>query len=373
MSQRPRGTRAHTPTEIPPRGWWDIMLRVKSEVAADHVSVVSAGVAFFGLLAIFPAIGAVISIADFFLDPANIADQLESMVTLLPENAAAIIQDQIVKVTGGDDTATGFAALFGIALALYGATKGMMTLMEGMNIAYDETETRGMVMLYATGIALTLCLIFGLLAAIGLVMVLPVLFGFLALPDWFETLVTWLKWPLLAAFTMLGLSVVYRFGPARENPKWRWVSPGAVVATVLWLAGTVAFSIYAQNFGSYNETYGTLGGVIILLTWLWLSSFIVLLGAELNSEMEHQTRKDTTTGAARPMGQRGAIKADTRPEGLEGRDIGSSPDRHRGVQDRAGEALGAVRKRPAAAALLGAALLWRAFGPRGSGKGPTDS
>lgn len=358
-----RGIRAQGPTEIPARGWWDIMMRVKSEVATDHVSVVSAGVAFFGLLAIFPAIGALISIAGFFLDPSNIADQLETMVALLPENAAAIIHDQILKVTGGDETATGFAALLGIALALYGATKGMMTLMEGMNIAYDETETRGMVMLYATGIALTLFLIFGLLAAIGIVMVLPVLFGFLALPDWFETLVTWIKWPLLATFTIVGLAVIYRFGPSRENPKWRWVSPGAVVATVLWLIGTVAFSVYAQNFGSYNETYGTLGGVIILLTWLWLSSFIVLLGAELNSEMEHQTRKDTTTGAARPMGQRGAVKADTRPEGLG--DGERYSDEHRSAGAMHVGTLDAVRKRPAAATLLGILMLWGIFGPKG--------
>ncbi|WP_022708522.1 YihY/virulence factor BrkB family protein [Paracoccus zeaxanthinifaciens] len=309
-----RGRRAEAPTEIPAKGWWDILKRVKNEISSDHVSVVSAGVAFFGLLAIFPAIAAVISIAGFFLDPADVAGQLDSLVTILPESAASIIQDQITAVTGGDETATGIAALFGIAVAFYGATKGMLTLMEGMNVAYDEEETRGIVALYATGGALTLFLIFGILVSMGAILVVPVVLDVLPLPGIVETIISWAQWPVLAALTMFGLAVVYRFGPSREDPKWRWVSPGAIVATILWLAGTVGFSIYAQNFGSYNETYGTIGGVIILLTWLWISAYIVLAGAELNSEMEHQTRLDTTTGQPRPQGQRGAVKADTDPD-----------------------------------------------------------
>lgn len=315
-ANRDRGRNARKPSDIPAKGWWDILKRVKSEISSDHVSVVAAGVAFFGLLAIFPAIAAVISIAGFFLDPADVAGQLDSLATLLPESAASIIQSQITAVTGGDETATGLAALFGILIAFYGATKGMLTLMEGMNVAYDEDETRGVVKLYATGAALTLFLIFGILIALGVILILPVVLDVVPLPDEVTTIISWAQWPVLAVLTMFGLAVVYRFGLARENPEWRWVSPGAVVATLLWLAGTVAFSIYAQNFGRYNETYGTIGGVIILLTWLWISAYIVLAGAELNSEMEHQTRKDTTTGPDLPQGQRGAIKADTNPDEL---------------------------------------------------------
>ncbi|QFT93153.1 hypothetical protein FIU86_09875 [Roseovarius sp. THAF9] len=315
MQDATRGQSANHPTEIPRRGWWDILLRVKSKIVADHVSVVSAGVAFFGLLAIFPAATTLISISGLLLDPSDVASQLEALVAMLPQNAAAIIEEQVLQVTGGDETATGFAALFGLLLALYGATKGMMTLMEGMNIAYDEAEKRGFILLYATGIALTLLVIVGLIIAIGAMIVLPALIGYLGLPETVETAIIWLQWPLFTFLTVLGLSVLYRFGPSRANARWRWVSPGAVVATILWLIGTVGFSIYVQNFGSYNETYGTLGGVIILLTWLWLSSFIVLAGAELNSEIEHQTRKDPTTGPAQPEGQRGAVKADTHPHG----------------------------------------------------------
>lgn len=365
MSNETRGQAATTPAEIPAVGWWDILKRVKSEVSDDHVSVVSAGVAFFGLLAVFPAVAALIAIVGFVLDPSDIADQLGKIVSLLPENAAAIIQDQIVQVTGGDETATGFAAVIGFLLALYGATKGMMTLMEGMNIAYDETETRGVVRLYATGVALTLFLIVGLLLAFGVILVLPAVIGLFGLPDGFETAVSWLQWPLLAVLTMLGLAVVYRFGPSRQDPKWRWVSPGAVLSTILWLVGTIGFSVYAQNFGSYNETYGTLGGVIILLTWLWLSAFIILGGAELNSEIEHQTRKDTTTGPARPEGQRGAIKADTRPEELAGRDWTESKNEHAFPAEDNKNVLrnrpqGSLDRKPLSlgAALLGATLAW---------------
>lgn len=318
MENKPRGQTATRPAEIPRRGWWDIARRLVWGIPADHLSVVAAGVAFFGLLAIFPAVVALISIAGVLLDPSDVASQLEVYVTMLPQEAAAIIKDQIVKVTGGDEKATGFAAILGLLLAVYGATRGMMTLMEGMNIAYGEKETRGFVALYATGVVLTMVIIVGLLTALVFVIVLPVISGFLGLSGAVETAITWLQWPVLAALAVLGLAVLYRFGPARANAKWRWISPGAVAATVLWMIGTIGFSIYTQNFGSYNETYGTLGGVIILLTWLWLSSFIVLAGAKLNAEIEHQTGRDTTTGPPKPMGERGAVKADSYPEGLAG-------------------------------------------------------
>ena len=157
---------------------------------------------------------------------------------------------------------------------------------------------------------------FGLLLSIAVVVVLPALPGTLGLPSGIVAAIKWGRWLLLAVFSVAGLAVLFRFGPSREDPEWRWVTWGAVIATVLWVAGSLGFSLYVRNFGSYNETYGTLGGVIILLTWLWLSAYIVLLGAEINSEMEHQTRHDSTTGCDLPMGRRGAVKAD---------EVGESP------------------------------------------------
>ncbi len=311
-----RGRQARNPSEIPAKGWRDIAFRVKDELTRDHVSVVSAGVAFFGLLALFPAIGALISITGLFLDPGAIESQLESIASVLPQDAASILQEQAQSVASNSETGLGLTALIGVVLSLYGASKGMSTLMEGMNIAYDEEEERGIVKGYAVSFALTLVLILGLLIALGTTVVVPALLGSLGLPDIVVTLVEWGRWPLLALFTVLGLSVLYRFGPSREDPEWRWVTWGSVVATILWVAGSVGFSIYVRNFGSYGESYGALGGVIILLTWLWLSAYIVLLGAEINSEMEHQTEHDTTTGRERPQGERGAVKAD---------DTGKSP------------------------------------------------
>ncbi|MGR3485887.1 MAG: YihY/virulence factor BrkB family protein [Paracoccaceae bacterium] len=305
-----RGRDARRPTEIDGKGWRDILMRTKTEITVDHVSVVSAGVAFFGLLALFPAIAAVVSIAGLLLDPATMEQQIAGVAAVLPQDAAAILTDQAAKVAA-NDTAAGWGVALGILLALYGAQKGMKTLIEGMNIAYDETEDRGFVKLYLTSFALTLFLIFGLIVGFGFAIVAPAVAAALSLPGWIEALLTYAVWPLLAVLTVIGLAVLYRFGPSRSPAQWSWLTPGALVATALWIAGSIGFSIYVANFGTYNESYGTLGGVIVLLTWLWLSAFIVLLGAELNSEMEHQTARDTTIGGREPMGHRGAVKADT--------------------------------------------------------------
>lgn len=311
-----RGRAARRPSDIPAAGWRDIGMRVYAELSRDHVSVVAAGVAFFGLLALFPAVGAVMSVAALVTDPAMIETQLAEFLAVLPENAAAIIQKQAQAVASSGETGLGLAALLGVALSIYGASKGMRTLIEGMNIAYDEEEKRGFFKKLAVSLGLTLFLVFGLLLSIAVVVVLPALLGTLGLPGGIVAVIEWGRWLLLAVLSVAGLAVLYRFGPSREDPEWRWVTWGAVIATVLWVAGSLGFSLYVRNFGSYNETYGTLGGVIILLTWLWLSAYIVLLGAEINSEMEHQTRHDSTTGRDLPMGRRGAVKAD---------EVGESP------------------------------------------------
>jgi membrane protein len=284
-----RGRPISSPSQIHKRGWWDILLRVKTKLVKNHVSIVAAGVAFFGLLAVFPAITALISIAGLVLDPATIETQLASLADVLPQDAAEIIKSQAAKVVSGAGTGLGLAALGGLLVSLYSASKGTKSLMEGMNIAYGETEDRSFLMVNLVALALTLFLILGFVGAIVAVMAAPALIAAIGLPEGLETLVTYGRWPMLAVFAIIGLAVIYRYGPSRHTPAWRWVSVGAVVATLVWLLGSFAFSVYVSNFGVYNETYGTLAGLIILLVWLWLSGFVVLLGAELNSEIEHQS------------------------------------------------------------------------------------
>jgi membrane protein len=305
-----RGRGARSPRDIPGSGWRDILVRTWRAIGADHVSVVAAGVAFFGLLALFPAIAAFVSMAGFFIDPQQMQEQVSTYTEALPPEAAEIVNRQAEQVASSD-SAAGWGAALGFLLALWGASKGVKTLMEGMNIAYAEEEKRNFLVFNLVALALTLFLIFGLVVAVGAAVVAPALASFMSFPPWIAGVMTYAPWPLLLVLTIVGLAVIYRYGPSRETAEWRWLTPGAVVATVIWLIGSVGLSVYVSNFGSYNATYGALGGVIVLLLWLWLSSFAVLLGAELNAEIEHQTRTDTTTGAPRPMGARGAEKADT--------------------------------------------------------------
>ncbi len=306
-----RGRDAATPGNIPARGWRDIAWRVKAVLDDDHIATFAAGVAFFGLLALFPAVGATIAFAALMMDPMMIELELEGLLTALPPEAALILTGQLREVAAGAGGGMGVAAIFGLLVSLYSASKGMKVLIEGMNLAYEEKETRGFLRLNLLSIAMTLGMILGLVMAMGAMIAVPAMLGTLGLSAAAEALLRYGRWLVLAALALFGLAVLYRYGPSRDAPKWRWVSPGAIAATLLWLAGSALFSVYAANFGTYNETYGTLGGVIILLTWLWLSAFIVLLGAELNSEIEHQTARDTTKGPERPMGERGAQMADT--------------------------------------------------------------
>ena len=306
-----RGRQAERPGDIPKPGWRDILWRTKDEISDDHVSMVAASIAFYGLLAIFPAIAAMISVWGLLFDPQQIAQQIESVTGTLPEGAAGIINDQVEAVAAGAGTGVSVAAIVGILLALYSASKGMKAMIEGLNIIYDEEEQRGFIKLNLVTLILTLGLIAMMIVALGTITVIPALLGNLGLGEVFRTLLDYARWPVLVVVALVGLAILYRYAPSRDAPQWQWVSPGAVTATVLWLIGSIAFSIYVRNFGSYNETYGSLGAVVILLMWFWLSAFIVLLGAELNCEIERQTERDTTAGRPKPRGERGAYAADT--------------------------------------------------------------
>lgn len=306
-----RGRSAETPTEIPTLGWKDIAFRVKDEIAADRVGLIAAGIAFYGLLALFPAITALIAISGLLVEPSQIVDQLEGLSGLMPEEVISIITTQATAVAGSREGGLGLAAIAGVLIALYSASKGMASLIDGINVAYDEEEKRGFVRLKLVTFGLTLFLMIGLLIALMATLGLPALLAILEFGQVFAILMTAGLWVGLFCLTIFGLSVLYRYAPSRSAPKWLWASPGAVIACLIWVAASAGFAFYVGNFGSYNESFGTLAGVIVLLMWFWISAFIILFGAELNGEIEAQTRVDTTIGPDEPMGSRNAVKADT--------------------------------------------------------------
>ncbi len=310
-AEKGRGRSANTPAEIPARGWKDILWRTYEEFGKDRIMSVAAGVTYYALLAVFPAIAALVSIYGLFADPAAIQDHLVTLSGVLPGGALDIIREQIVRIASQGRGALGFGFIFGLGLSLWSANAGIKAVFDALNIVYDEEEKRSFVMLNLLSLSFTLGAILFILSALAAIIVLPILFTFIGLGTGTERMLAILRWPVLLIGVVLGLSLVYRFGPSRDKAEWRWVTPGGIVAALLWLAVSMLFSWYVGNFGSYNETYGSLGAVIGFMTWIWLSSIIVLLGAEINAEMEHQTAKDTTEGPHQPMGARGARMADT--------------------------------------------------------------
>lgn len=305
------GAQADSPAAIPRRGWWQVLRRAFAQSSAHNVSILAGGVAFFAFLAVFPALIAALTLYGLVADPATVASQVQSLVGGLPQDAQALITGQLQALAAPPGTALGVGLVVSVLAALWSASTGTSNLMSAVNIAYDEDETRGFVRLRGTALLLTLGAIVFVLLTLALVAVVPVLLGALPLGVVGTVLAQVLRWVLLVGVVVVALVVVYRVAPDRDAPRLRWVGTGAAVATVLWVAGSVAFSLYVNNFGSYNATYGALAGVVVLLLWLYLTSYLVLLGAEINAESERQTRRDTTRGAPQPMGERRAQAADT--------------------------------------------------------------
>lgn len=305
-----RGRHAEKPSEVPPAGWLDILSRTRQQLAEDNLTVVAAGVAFYGFVAVVPALAALIGLYALIADPAQITRHVEALAQVAPHEVMPLLREQMNRITT-DNQAAGVSAVTGLLVACYSSASAMKALITGLNIAYDERERRSFLRLNAVALLLTLCGIAGALLAIGLVAVAPAALGHLGLSGGVETAVGWLRWPVLALGFVLALAVVYRFGPSREEAQWRWVSWGAVAGAALWLLGSTLFSLYVSRFGSYDRTYGSLGAIVVFLLWLFISALAVLLGAELNSEMERQTKKDTTDGPPAPLGRRGAHAADT--------------------------------------------------------------
>ena len=289
-----RGVGADSPTEIPARGWKDILKRTVRQLKVDNVSLIAAGAAFYVFLALAPALIAVISVYGLVADPAEVARQLDPVLSALPADAASVVETQLTAITSGGRSGLGLGLVVSVVVALVGASKGMLALVTALNIAYDEDETRGFVKLRALALGLTVAVAVTAVATVGGMVVVRALARPLGTVG--ETAVAVLRWPVLAGLGVVGLAVLYRYAPDRKAPPWRWVTPGAVVATVLWLLGSIAFSVYVATFGKYNETYGVLGGVVVLLSWLLLTAYAIVLGAELDREAERQSAGDTEDG-----------------------------------------------------------------------------
>ena len=305
------GREAERPSEIPPRGWFAALKRVKAEVKDDNVSLLAAGVAFFAMLAIFPAIIALVTIYGMVADPNQVQSQVSQFTKSLPSGAGDLLTSQLTNVVQAGRQALSIGLVLSLLALLWSVSSGVQGLVKGLNVVYDERETRGFVKLRGLSLLLTLGAIVVAVVALALITVFPRVVDNLGLGQAGQLAASIARWVVLALLVLVALAVLYRFAPDRANPRWRWVSPGALVALVLWLLGSVGFSWYVDNFGKYNQTYGALAAVIILLLWLYLSAFAVLLGAELDAEIERQTARDTTTGPERPLGQRHAEVADT--------------------------------------------------------------
>ena len=307
-----RGRRADMPIGIPWRGWKDVFWRTVEEISADRLLLIAGGVVFYGLLATVPAITALVSMYGIFTPASTINAQLSFLADVMPAGAYQLISDQIVRIAGNSDGKLTLAFVLGLGIALWSANAGVKAIFDALNVVYDEDEKRGWIKLNAISLAFTFAGVVVLILILGAVVALPLVLAFVGFAA--QQQAGWLpllRWPVMFALVVLGLSVLYRHGPSRRHAKWRWVSVGSVFAALTWIAVSVAFSWYLSKFADYNATYGSLGAVIGLMMWMWISTAVVLIGAELNSEIEHQTAQDSTTGIAKPLGARGAVMADT--------------------------------------------------------------
>lgn len=276
---------AKAPTAQGP-GWVAIARESWARLGEDNIGLIAAGIAFYGLLALFPAIAAIISLWGLLASPGQIAALIANLSAYLPPSAAMIVTQQADALATSTGNSLSLAAIGGIALSLYGAAKGTGALMQGLTIAYEETEQRGFFTRSFVALFLAFSLVLGVIAALACIVALPAFLAFFGLDSIGQIVVAVLRWPLLIALVLFGLAGIYRFAPDRKHPEWQWMSPGALIASGLWMAGTLLFAVYVANFGNYNATYGALGTVIILLTWFWLSAYCILLGAEINSVRE---------------------------------------------------------------------------------------
>ncbi|HWL82896.1 MAG TPA: YihY/virulence factor BrkB family protein [Roseomonas sp.] len=306
-----QGRNAREPSQIPPRGWWSILKRSAIEANNDRVMTEAAGITFYALLSLFPALTAMVSIYGLFADPQTVQEHVSMLAGFVPGGGMDIINEQLQRVTTSQTGALGFGAIAGLLAALWSSNQGTKAMFDALNIVYEEEEKRSFIYRTFITLAFTLGALLFMLLAVTAIVVLPVVLNFIGFGSSAEWLLRIARWPLLLLGITVLLAALYRFGPSREKARWRWVTWGSAFAAITWALLSAGFSFYVSHFGNYDATYGSLGAVIGFMTWMWLSGIVVLFGAELNAEMEHQTARDTTTGPEQRMGRRGAQMADT--------------------------------------------------------------
>ena len=332
-SQEDRGRSAQDPADIPRAGWRDILLRVMRRIGRDNIALVSAGIAFNAMLAVFPALVVLLSIYGLFSSPSGVAAEMRPFFGVLPHDAAQLIRDQLQSIVTRPAMTLGVGAVISMAVTIWSSMQGMLALTSAMNIAYCQVERRGYLELTGIALMFTFGALGGLLLMLALGVALPILLEQIPIGVVDKAMALVLRWVLLWSFAAGSCTLVYRYAPCREDARWRWLTWGSVIAATLWLVVGLLFALYVRGFGSYGKTYGTLAGVMLLLMWFYLASFAVVLGAVLDAEMEHQTALDTTTGPPEPMGRRGAFVADTlgaipgRPQSESPRSANPSSDR----------------------------------------------
>ena len=310
-AERGRGRQATSPWRIPWRGWKDILWRAYEKMNDNRLLAVAAGVVFYTLLALFPAVTAFVSLYGLVADASTIDRHLSLAAGILPSGAVDILHEQLTRLTSSRTSALSFGFVFGLLFALWSANSGTKAVIDGLNVAYGEAEKRSFICLNLISLVFTLGAFLSLTLAVGAVVVAPIVLAHLGLGGVADTIVRILRWPALVAFVIIGLAILYRYGPSRREARWTWLSVGSAAAAVGWLVTSALFSWYIANFGTYDATYGSLGAAIGMMMWMWISMIVVLLGAQLNAEIEHQTSKDSTVGPDKPLGRRGAVKADT--------------------------------------------------------------
>lgn len=306
-----RGRDAGRPADIPAAGWRDILIRVWRKIGSDHASLIAAGIALNTLLAVFPALALAVLIYGLFATASNVAADVTPFIGILPPDAAKLLSDQLQALSSPAHVNLGIGAVLSGLLAFWSARQGIAALMTATNIAYYEHEGRSFLKQAAISLAFTLAAVVAFLVMLILGVAVPVVLELLPLGPGAAAAILILRWLLIWLFAIGALAVVYRYAPDRRSARWSWVTWGSAAAATLWLLGSVLFELYVKNFSNYGITYGALGGVIALVMWFYLGGFAIVLGAEINAEMEHQTAVDTTEGPPKPMGRRGAYVADT--------------------------------------------------------------